>query len=95
MLWVLKNTISLRWFFLAPKTNVKLDGQENIYKFMLGIFVNLNLCPPGHIAKLVTCLATDACLTADLGVVSLILARSHTLVEFDREIIFMAISPPF
>ena len=35
----------------------------------------------------VTCLATDACLTADPGVVSLILARSHTFMEIDHEII--------
>ena len=33
------------------------------------------------------CLATDACLTADPGVVSSILARSHTFVEIDHEII--------
>ena len=35
----------------------------------------------------VTCLATDASLTADPGVQSLILARSHTLVVIDHEII--------
>ena len=35
----------------------------------------------------VMCLATDASLTADLGVTSLILARSHTFVEIDYEII--------
>ena len=33
----------------------------------------------------VTCLATDACLTADPGVASLIPARSHTFVEIDHE----------
>ena len=33
------------------------------------------------------CLATDACLTADLGVASLITARSHTFVEIDYEIV--------
>ena len=26
MLGVLKRTISMRWFFWAPKTNVKIDG---------------------------------------------------------------------
>ena len=35
----------------------------------------------------VTCLTTGACLTADPGVVSLILARSHTFVVIDYEII--------
>ena len=34
----------------------------------------------------VTCLATDACLTADPGVPSLITARSHTFMEIDHEI---------
>ena len=42
---------------------------------------------PGRVAQSVTCLATDACLTADPGVPSLIPARSHTFVEIDREII--------
>ena len=35
----------------------------------------------------VTCLATDACLTADPGVPSLIAARSHNSIEIDQEII--------
>ena len=42
---------------------------------------------PGRVAQSVTCLATDACLTADPGVVSSIPARSHTFVEIDHEII--------
>ena len=42
---------------------------------------------PGRVAQSVTCLATDACLTADPGVASSIPARSHTFVEIDREII--------
>ena len=40
------------------------------------------------------CLAADASLTADPGVASLILARSHTFVEIDHEIIAMAILLP-
>ena len=39
------------------------------------------------VAQSVTCLATDACLTADPGVASSIPARSHTFVEIDHEII--------
>ena len=35
----------------------------------------------------VTCLTTDACLTADPGVASSIRAWSHTFVEIDHEII--------
>ena len=41
----------------------------------------------GRIAQVITCLATDVNLTADLGVASLISARSHTFVEIDHEII--------
>ena len=42
---------------------------------------------PGRVAQSVTCLATDACLTAIPGVASSIPARSHTFVEIDHEII--------
>ena len=49
---------------------------------------------PGRVAQLVTCLATDACLTADPGVTSSIPARSHTFVEIDHEIISTVILLP-
>ena len=42
---------------------------------------------PGCEAQSVTCLATDACLSAIPGVASSIPARSHTFVEIDHEII--------
>ena len=42
----------------------------------------------------VTCLATDACLTADPGVASSIPARSHTFVEIDHEMISTVILLP-
>ena len=42
---------------------------------------------PGRVAQSVTCLATDACLTADPGVASSIPVRSHTFVEIDYEMI--------
>ena len=38
-----------------------------------------------RVAQSVTCLATDASLTADQGVASSILARSHTFVEIDHD----------
>ena len=41
----------------------------------------------GRVAQSVTCLAADACLTAYLGVASLIPALSHTFVGIDHEII--------
>ena len=43
MLWVLKRTVSMRRFFWAPKTYVKINELENIYNFMLKNFVYLNL----------------------------------------------------
>ena len=49
---------------------------------------------PGRVAQSVTCLATDASLTADLKVASLIPARSNTFVEIDHEIISTVILLP-
>ena len=49
---------------------------------------------PGRVAQSVTCVATDACLTADPGVASSIPARSHTFVKNDHEIISMVILLP-
>ena len=49
---------------------------------------------PGRVAQSVTCLATDASLTAEPGVASLIPARSHTFVEIDHEIISTVILLP-
>ena len=49
---------------------------------------------PGRVVQSVTCLATDAYLTAIPGVVSSIPARSHTFVEIDHEIISTVILFP-
>ena len=49
---------------------------------------------PGCVAQSVTCLATDASLTADPGVASSIPAQSHTFVEIDYEIISTVILLP-
>ena len=49
---------------------------------------------PGRVAQSVTCLATDASLTADLGVASSIPALSHTFVEIDHGIILAVILLP-
>ena len=57
--------------------------------------LDLTVCKqPGRVAQSVTCLVTDAKLTADPGVASSIPARSHTFVEIDREIISTAILLP-
>ena len=49
---------------------------------------------PGCVAQSVTCLAIDACLTADPGVAVLIPAWFDTFVEIDHEIISMVILLP-
>ena len=56
--------------------------------------MNYSRFGPGPIAQSVTCLATDANLTADPGVASLIPAWSHTFVEIDRETISTVIRLP-
>ena len=48
----------------------------------------------GRVAQSVTCLTTDACLTADPGVAGSIPARPHTFVEIDHEIISTVILLP-
>ena len=50
-----------------------------------------HLCILGRVAKLVMCLVTDACLTADPGVGTLIPARSCTFVEIYHKIIYAVI----
>ena len=47
-----------------------------------------------RVAQLVKCLATDACLTADPGVVSSIPVQTHTFVEIDHEMISTIILLP-
>ena len=49
---------------------------------------------PDRVAQLVTCLATDASLTANPEVASSIQAQSHTFVEIDHEIISRVILLP-
>ena len=52
------------------------------------------LLVPRHRAQSVRCLATEASLTADPGVVGSISAQSHTFVEIDHEIISTVILLP-
>ena len=49
----------------------------------------------GRVAYSVTCLATDASLTADPGVTSSIPAWSHTFLEIDHEIILLPSTESF
>ena len=57
---------------------------------IVNIFLSIHL----NIAQSVTCLATDACLTADSGVASSIPVRSHTFVEIDHEMMSTVILLP-
>ena len=73
-------------------------GSSTIYMKVnfktIGLIKYLFYQIPGCVAQSVTCLATDACLTADPGVVSSIPARYHTFVEIDHEIISTVILLP-
>ena len=60
--------------------------------FLFCIF--LSICLSGHVVQSVMCLATDACLTADPGVLSSIQAQSHTFMEIDHGIISTVILLP-
>ena len=62
----------------------RLSIPESAWTYVLPGLVNIHK-PSANI--LLTCLATDACLTADPGVASSIPARYHTFVEIDHEII--------
>ena len=55
--------------------------------------IRLKQTEPGRVAQSVTCLVTDASLTADPGVASSIPAWSHTFLEIDHEIISAVILP--
>ena len=76
--------------------NIKGWGSslKDLDKFILMALFKCKLqCKPGRIAQLITCLTTDARLTADPEVASSIPARSHTFVEIDHEIISTVILP--
>ena len=75
-----------KWFL--SRTQYKRTGHWRKYKVML---LRLYF---SDIAQSVTCLATDASLTADPGVASSIPARSHTFMEIDHEIISTVILLP-
>ena len=64
---------------LRPSFSYHLSLSSLFCLFLRGRFT--------QVAQSVTCLATDACLTADPGVASSIPVRSHTFVEIDHEMI--------
>ena len=78
---------------MTSAKSVDPDEIQLYAAFHLGLHCLQNAGPR---AQSVMCLATDACLTADQGVASSILARSHTfeIVEIDHEIISTVILLP-
>ena len=72
-------------YLLTSLQGHQFDSWEKCY---------LHSVRPGRVAQSVTCLATDACLTADPGVASSIPVRSHTFVEIDHEMISIVILLP-
>ena len=64
------------------------------YYLLLITYHLLLIISPGRVAQSVTCLATDASLTADPGVASSISAWFHTFVEIDHGIISTVILLP-
>ena len=69
---------------------VKKNKQGNVTFRGFTSLDNRSNMAPGRVAQSVTCLTTDACLTADPGVASSI----HTFVEIDHEIISKVILLP-
>ena len=68
--------------------------RQTLYHVAVKAGFSVNTLPPGRVAQSVTCLATNACLTAIPGVASSIPAWSHTFVEIDHEIISTVILLP-
>ena len=91
------NLIQYVFSFQYPQHMFWLRNKKILFKYMYMLLSGslvLRICVhhymylvPGRVARSVTCLATDACLTAVPGVVSSIPARSHTFVELKYEII--------
>ena len=81
------------WLPCSKLNNSNLIKDRNIIFAVSKRYINILL--PGRVAQSVTCLATDACLTADPGVASSIPVRSHTFVEIDHAIISTVILLPY
>ena len=77
----------------SSKANLEMSLLFVVKKQTFSPYFSSNFSP-GRVAQSVTCLATDACLTADPGVASSIPVRSHTFVEIDHEMISTVILLP-
>ena len=86
--------VFLKDFFFKKKSGNYQQETKNMQKFPSTQIVNPIALLPGREAQSVTCLITDARLTADPGFANSIPAWSHTLVEIDHEIISTVILLP-
>ena len=92
VLYILAHTSNAKSFRNVTLINIR--GLADIM-YRSGVMPEIHpIWLPGRVAQSVTCLATDACLTADPGVASSIPTRSHTFVEIDHEIISTVILLP-
>ena len=95
-LYTILNMQNMRFFCCSVYIRIRdsiIDDHRGALIIYLYTRIPNNLVP-GRVAQSVTCLATDACLTAIPGVASSIPARSHTFVEIDHEIISTVILLP-
>ena len=104
-IYFLDNTSKSNMFFydfIIPQQTLFVVG-FTVFKLSVNLPIFPSLCHmqcynivylPGRVAQSVTCLVTDAKLTADAGVASSIPGRSHTFVEIDHEIISTVILLP-
>ena len=74
--------------------SINTSHRRQTKTIILSTNVDLRLLVLDRIAQSVTCLATDAYLTADPGVASSIPVWSHTFVEIDHEMISTVIPLP-
>ena len=82
------------FFIPIPADRFRQDQAHRIIIAIMSAKVSIaNHDIPGRVAQLVTCLATDVCLTADPGVAGSIPAWSHTFLEIDHKIVSTILLP--
>ena len=94
--YIKTNARKVSWPFCISKQMYHKTLKELTKQFIIKsnsiLFQIIQFDMPGCVAQSVTCLATDACLTADPGVASSIPVRSHTFVEIDHKWFLLSFS---